>query len=166
MAILFTLMACQPAPHMEPTPEPVVESSPEASPEASPETSQVQSDLDSPAPADSGADVPDEGPSIEQQQEAVLPLPPPVDDDPERFRAATPTMLVAELGEPRLRRQEPPAEVWQYRGQDCVLDFFLYQDAQTFKVVHIEARDLSARSVETRSCLRRLLEARQQGHSS
>ena len=27
MAILFTLMACQPAPHMEPTPEPVVESS-------------------------------------------------------------------------------------------------------------------------------------------
>lgn len=162
MAILFTLIACQPAPHMEPTPEPVVESSPEASPEIN----QVQSDLDGPAPADSGADVPDEGPSIEQQQEAVLPLPPPVDDDPERFRAATPTMLVAELGEPRLRRQEPPAEVWQYRGQDCVLDFFLYQDAQTFKVVHIEARDLSARSVETRSCLRRLLEARQQGHSS
>ena len=74
--------------------------------------------------------------------------------------------LVAELGEPRLRRQEPPAEVWQYRGQDCVLDFFLYQDAQTFKVVHIEARDLSARLVETRSCLRRLLEARQQGHGS
>ena len=158
VAILFTLMACQPAPPMEAAPEPAVVSSSE--------TSQVESDLDSPAPADNGAIAPDEASATERQQETTLVLPPPVDDDPERFRAATPATLVAELGEPRLRRQEPPAEVWQYRGQGCVLDFFLYQDAQTFKVVHIEARDLSARSVETRSCLRRLLEARQQGHSS
>jgi len=160
VAMLFTLMACQPTPPMEAVPEPTPEPT---QVESSPSNASHQDDA---SLSDTGVAAPDEVPSIEQQRQATLPLPPPIDDNPERFLAATPATLVAELGEPRLRRRESPAEVWQYRSQACVLDFFLYQDAQTFKVVHIEARDLSAQSVETRSCLRGFLEAWQQNSSS
>jgi hypothetical protein len=144
---LGALVACQAPPSVETVPTPEAQSS------------------DTAAPANALSAAPDEVPSIERQKEVALSLPPPVDDDPDRFMNATPAVLVAELGEPRLRRRESPAEVWQYRAQGCVLDFFLYQDAQTYKVVHLEARDLSARSVEARPCLRSLLETRQESQS-
>ena len=152
-AALSLLLGCQAGSSVE---QPAEEPSP---PErSSPETA---------APLAGPTPDPDEVPSIEQQREAALPPePPPVDDNPQRFLDATPATLVAELGEPRLRRRETPAEVWQYRTQGCVLDFFLYQEAQTYKVVHLEARDMSARAVETRSCLRSLLETRRQNPSS
>lgn len=150
LLIFCPLVACQSSPPAEPAAGPALE----------------VSDADTAAPDGALSPAPDEGLSIEPQEEMALTLPPPVDDDPDRFMDATPATLVAELGEPRLRRSESPAEVWQYRADSCVLDFFLYEEAQTFKVVHLEARDLSARSVETRSCLRSLLEARQESPSS
>lgn len=62
--------------------------------------------------------------------------------------AATPPLaglsaqqVVALLGEPDLRRAEPPAELWQYRRAGCVLDLFLYGDAASAHVVHSEARE-------------------------
>jgi hypothetical protein len=51
--------------------------------------------------------------------------------------------VVALLGEPDFRRAEPPAELWQYRNADCVLDLFLYADAAGAHVVHSETRDRS-----------------------
>ncbi len=51
--------------------------------------------------------------------------------------------VVALLGEPDFRRSEPPAELWQYRSADCVLDLFLYGDAAGAHVVHSETRDRS-----------------------
>jgi len=51
--------------------------------------------------------------------------------------------VVALLGEPDFRRAEPPAELWQYRSADCVLDLFLYGDAAGARVVHSETRDRS-----------------------
>jgi hypothetical protein len=48
--------------------------------------------------------------------------------------------LVALLGPPDLRRAEPPAELWQYRMPGCVLDIYLYRDADAFHVVHAETR--------------------------
>lgn len=51
--------------------------------------------------------------------------------------------VVALLGEPDFRRSEPPAELWQYRSADCVLDLFLYGDAAGVHVVHSETRDRS-----------------------
>lgn len=144
------LVACQSSPPLEPTAGPALE----------------ESDPDTAAPDEISSPTPGEVPSIESQEEVALSLPPPVDDNPDRFMDATPARLVAEFGEPRLRRRESPAEVWQYRAQGCVLDIFLYKEAQSFKVVHLEARDLSAQSMETRSCLRSLLEARQASPSS
>jgi hypothetical protein len=51
--------------------------------------------------------------------------------------------VVALFGEPDFRRAEPPAELWQYRSAECVLDLFLYDDAGGFRVAHSETRDRS-----------------------
>ena len=51
--------------------------------------------------------------------------------------------VVALFGEPDFRRAEPPAELWQYRTADCVLDLFLYSDAGGVHVVRSETRDRS-----------------------
>ena len=113
LLILGFLVACQPAPPVDPHTTP---SSTPSVEEPSPDTS---------ASADTDTGAAQEVPSIERQKEANLSLPPPVDDNPDRFLEATPAALIAELGEPRLRRRESPAEVWQYRTRDCVLDFCL-----------------------------------------
>ncbi|MBT7757855.1 MAG: hypothetical protein HN732_11050 [Rhodospirillaceae bacterium] len=44
------------------------------------------------------------------------------------------------LGEPTLRRSEPPAEVWQYSAAQCVLHVFLYSDAAEggYLVSHVD----------------------------
>jgi hypothetical protein len=51
-----------------------------------------------------------------------------------------PAQLIALLGEPDLRRLEPPAELWQYRNADCVLDVFLYADGGGYRVLRSETR--------------------------
>jgi hypothetical protein len=49
--------------------------------------------------------------------------------------------VVGLFGEPDFRRTEPPAELWQYRSADCVLDLFLYKDPSGVRVVHSETRE-------------------------
>ncbi len=50
--------------------------------------------------------------------------------------------LVARLGQPDFTRQDPPAEIWQYRGATCVLDVFLYpEDDGQMKVALAATRD-------------------------
>ena len=58
-----------------------------------------------------------------------------------KLRDLSPTELVALIGEPDFRRVEPPAELWQYRSADCVLDLFLYGDGKNYRVIHADARD-------------------------
>ena len=91
---------------------------------------------------------------------ALQPVP-PVDDDPGQLMGLGPAALEGRLGAPDLRRREPPAEVWQYRGETCVLDLFLYSKASGKEVVYLEARDLIANEMQSRPCLRELLLARQ-----
>lgn len=57
-----------------------------------------------------------------------------------------PDDVLAMLGQPDLRREEPPAEMWQYRTSDCVLSLFFYDDAGGYRLAHVEAwqRSLSA----------------------
>lgn len=52
-----------------------------------------------------------------------------------------PAELIALLGEPDFRRRDPPAELWQYRSPDCVLDVFLYGEGGRYRVVRSETRD-------------------------
>lgn len=59
-----------------------------------------------------------------------------------------PNDVLSILGEPELKRAEPPAELWQYRTADCVLNLFFYDNAGSYRLTHAEAwqRTLSASS--------------------
>lgn len=57
-----------------------------------------------------------------------------------RLTGLSPTELVALFGEPDFRRTEPPAELWQYRSAECVLDIFLYRGTAGAHVLHSEMR--------------------------
>lgn len=65
----------------------------------------------------------------------AAPLPLPAD-----LTGLGPAELEALLGSPDFRRSEPPAELWQYRGPDCILDVFLYEDSRGYRVVHADTR--------------------------
>ncbi len=55
-----------------------------------------------------------------------------------------PPEIVAMFGQPDLKRDDPPAEVWQYRAADCVLNLFFYQDQQGYRLTHTETWDRNA----------------------
>ena len=50
-----------------------------------------------------------------------------------------PADVISILGQPDLRRDEPPAELWQYRAADCVLNLFFYDKAGDYRLTHVEA---------------------------
>jgi hypothetical protein len=50
-----------------------------------------------------------------------------------------PDDVLSMLGQPDLKRDEPPAEVWQYRAADCVLNLFFYDDAGGYRLAHTES---------------------------
>lgn len=154
MPMLLFLAACQ-APEAA-APSDGDDKASEATPSAA-DTDSATGDRDSAS---------DEAGVGEAAREAALPKTPPIDDNPQRFLGLTPVDLTAELGKPQLRRHESAAEIWQYRRQDCVLDVFLYEESDGFKVAYLEARDLTAEPVETRPCLRDLLLSRQRLVSS
>lgn len=56
----------------------------------------------------------------------------------DQFTGLRPVDLVALLGQPNLRRSDPPAELWQYRRTGCVLELYLYRDGDAYRVVHAE----------------------------
>jgi len=60
--------------------------------------------------------------------------------------------LIAIFGEPDFRRTEPPAELWQYRSTNCVLDLFLYRDERGDHVVHAEALERGPEGSGSRPC--------------
>ena len=66
------------------------------------------------------------------------------------------------LGDPDFRRQEPPAEIWQYRSAECVLDLFLYDDRGQYRVAYAETHDRGFTRVSQASCYSGLVNARTQ----
>lgn len=91
----------------------------------------------------------------------------PVDDNVGRMIGALPATLLAELGEPQLKRRESPAEIWQYRGEGCVLDFFLYENGGPEpEVIHLEARGETAERTDPRPCFAGLLRRHQTASAS
>jgi outer membrane biosynthesis protein TonB len=69
-----------------------------------------------------------------------------------------PAALTALLRTPRLKRQEAPAEVWQYFGTNCVLHVFLYPPtpAGRLSVAHLDATDTAGAKFSTNACLAEL----------
>ena len=84
------------------------------------------------------------------------PAPEPViDDDPEQLMGLAGRALTELLGDPGFRREDADAQVWQYRGRDCVLDVYLYRDGEAtpHRVTYYEFRGDGG----GRPCLRDLL---------
>jgi hypothetical protein len=78
--------------------------------------------------------------------------------DPARFKGMNADAVVAWLGDPNFRRRDPPAEVWQYYGDSCVLDLFLYDETDGERVAHAEVRSRTAD--DGTGCVARLLAGR------
>ena len=51
-----------------------------------------------------------------------------------------PAQVAALIGDPDLRRVDPPAEVWQYRNADCVLELYFYDSGANSRMVYAETR--------------------------
>ncbi|MFQ5958078.1 MAG: hypothetical protein ACE5LF_01790 [Alphaproteobacteria bacterium] len=125
-------------------------------------------DFTRPAPAETEARLvpaepwPAAPPPPAWREVARLAPTPPLNDDPKQVMGLDDTALEALIGPPGLRRDEPPAQVWQYRGESCVLDVFLYPDdeAEPHRVVYYEIRGDGDGALARRRCFRALL----QGH--
>jgi hypothetical protein len=56
------------------------------------------------------------------------------------LKGLAPAQVTALIGDPDLRRVDPPAEIWQYRSADCVLDLYFYDSGATSRMVYAETR--------------------------
>jgi hypothetical protein len=65
--------------------------------------------------------------SLENKRASAQPAAPILSGDPAAFIGLGDADLSRALGEPRQVRKDEPAEIWQYSGADCVVDFYLYQ---------------------------------------
>jgi hypothetical protein len=80
----------------------------------------------------------------------------------DRFKGQSAKDITAGLGEPSFRRREAPAEVWQYYGQGCVLDLFLYDETDGQRVKHAELRTRDFNADPAPECLPLLLQGKRQ----
>ena len=78
---------------------------------------------------------------------AALPPGPPISlaDLKARIRGMEKNAIARLLGEPGFIRRDDPAEIWQYRGERCILDIFMYKDGNSFTAAHVALR---SRTVE------------------
>ena len=73
---------------------------------------------------------------------AALPPAPPVSltDIRARIKGMEKNAIARLLGEPGFIRRDDPAEIWQYRGERCILDVFMYKDGNSFTAAHVTLR--------------------------
>ncbi len=64
------------------------------------------------------------------------------------------------FGTPELVRKDYPAEVWQYRSPNCVLDVYLYPDHDRLTVAHAEARAPKGSGDPLAGCIAHFAQAR------
>jgi len=80
--------------------------------------------------------------------------------DPGRFKGLVGGEVTLALGEPKFRRREPPAEIWQYFGEACVLDLFLYGEPNNeLRVTYVELRSRIPGQAAEPACLSPLFTA-------
>jgi len=77
--------------------------------------------------------------------------------DPDKLRGLPPPALRAALGHPTLRRHDHAAEIWQYYGDGCILDLFLYDERGAKRVVHYQLRSRSADGPVPGGCFSRMV---------
>jgi hypothetical protein len=91
---------------------------------------------------------------------SAQPAAPILSDDPSSFIGLGDAELSRTLGQPKQVRKDDPAEIWQYSGADCVVDFYLYAgDAGGLAVAYMEARNQAAESTPADRCVRSLMQS-------
>ena len=100
---------------------------------------------------------------------SALPQPAPRPErtypEPAALRGLDGGALSGLLGQPKFKRRDDPAEIWQYRTDNCALDFFLYRSKEdlAYRVRHVEARGRGQAPASAKDCLVALMKAREQG---
>ncbi len=87
-------------------------------------------------PAPTTTAKPESKPAVAAPQAAATPTSPKL----ARFHDMKAAEVEALVGDPDFRRVEPPAELWQYRTAECVVDLFFYGDTNDRRVVHADSR--------------------------
>ena len=79
----------------------------------------------------------------------------PLSFAPDDLKGLDGAMLLTLLGEPTLIRAEPPAEVWQYRAETCVLDLVFYEaeDGNLGGLSYLSSRPTGVRRLDDQACL-------------
>ena len=91
---------------------------------------------------------------------------PPAGAEFKQLAGLSGTELRRLLGVPDFRRHEAPAEIWQYRGADCVLSLFLYRNGGQYRVAYAEILDRETARVSPSSCYDGLLARHPRLHQS
>ena len=99
---------------------------------------------------------PSSDPSSRAKAQPAAPI---LSADPAAFIGLGDADLSRALGKPKQVRRDAPAEIWQYSGADCVVDFYLYDGARGLTVAYLEARDQSAAATPTDRCVNSLLQS-------
>ncbi len=89
---------------------------------------------------------------------AAQPAAPMLSTDPAAFIGIDDVALSNALGKPKQVRKDAPAEIWQYFGADCVVDFYLYDSEGSLKVAYMEARNPAADAVSADRCVKSLMQ--------
>jgi hypothetical protein len=89
----------------------------------------------------------------------IPPPPPPIPvPAPESLVGYYEVGLENLFGQPEFVRRDPPAELWQYHTESCVLDLFLYEnESGNYLVDHIEFRETGTSPAEKEDCLRDII---------
>ncbi len=61
--------------------------------------------------------------------------------------------ITSAIGAPAFRRKDGDAQIWQYRGTNCLLDVFLYKNGAALKVKYAELRRRASGGLSESACL-------------
>ena len=95
-------------------------------------------------------------------QPALVSRTPAPDIRPQQLMGLDRDQLAALLGPADFTRDDGPAEIWQFRDPDCLLDVFLYLSPTSgdYRVEHVEARNRSLAGAAEPACVAALLRER------
>ena len=129
----FAVPATEQAPPPEPAAAERTAPAPAQNPARNPEPAAPHAALDIDVPRDVSRSAPPPGPPVSL---AGLEA---------RIKGMEKNAIARLLGEPGFIRRDDPAEIWQYRGERCILDVFMYKDGNSFIAAHVTLR---SRTVE------------------
>jgi len=113
-----------------------------------PEQAAPQAALDMDVPREVSRDV-----SRDMSLAAVPPAAPvSLTDLRARIKGMEKSAIARLLGEPGFIRRDDPAEIWQYRGERCILDVFMYKDGNSFTAAHVALRSRTVERPADKEC--------------